>query len=59
MTVASPESLESLILLQGQILYFRRMAASGRFALDVANPLYDLADEIEATARKVDAEDLE
>jgi hypothetical protein len=49
--------LKTLINMQSQIVQFRQMAASDEFAPAVAKRLRDLADDVEAAARMIGAED--
>jgi hypothetical protein len=51
------DSLETLILVQAQIIRFRQMAASGQFTPQVANRMRETADEVEIAARRADTED--
>ena len=53
------DSLQALIKVQAQILSYRRLAASGQLAPRLARVLRDLADDVEAHAKRLDADALD
>jgi hypothetical protein len=50
------DSLQALIKVQAQIIAYRRLAASGQVAPGLARLLQDLANDVEARARRLDAQ---
>jgi hypothetical protein len=50
------DSFQALIKIQAQIVLYRRLAQSGHLAPGLARLLTDLANDVEAKARQIDAQ---